>query len=172
MSFSSSLAVFYASAWNSDTVSVLRRERLWVVVDLKRRYRNSLNEWMNYRGPRVSLSSFMFHSRGPSRSIITGSSDVILRTVRVWCLVDNLRYMHVGLFRLLRRSTFYRLGSRLRSSFYFTAEYMWYLFKLTWLYLILGTKLLQFIWFGNILCDHNSLLSSELSLLVVRLPPE
>ena len=33
-----------ASAWNSDKVSVLCRERLWVVVDLKRRYRNSLNE--------------------------------------------------------------------------------------------------------------------------------
>jgi len=32
-----------ASAWNSDTVSVLCRERLWVVVDLKKRYRNSLN---------------------------------------------------------------------------------------------------------------------------------
>ena len=36
-----------ASAWNSDTISVLCRKRLWVVVDLKRRYRNSLNEWMN-----------------------------------------------------------------------------------------------------------------------------
>ena len=33
-----------ASAWNSDTVSVLCRERLWVEVDLKRRYRNSLSE--------------------------------------------------------------------------------------------------------------------------------
>jgi len=31
-------------AWNSDTVSVLCRERLWIVVDLKRRYRNSLNK--------------------------------------------------------------------------------------------------------------------------------
>ena len=28
-------------------VSVLCRERLWAVVDLKRRYRNGLNEWMN-----------------------------------------------------------------------------------------------------------------------------
>ena len=37
-----------ALAWNSDTVSVLCRERLWEVVTLKRRYRNSLNEWMNY----------------------------------------------------------------------------------------------------------------------------
>ena len=36
-----------ASGWNSDTVSVLCRERFWVVVDLKRRYRNRLNEWMN-----------------------------------------------------------------------------------------------------------------------------
>ena len=27
--------------------TVLCRERLWVVVDLKKRYRNSLNEWMN-----------------------------------------------------------------------------------------------------------------------------
>ena len=33
--------------WNSGTVSVLGRERLWVAMDLKRRYRNSLNEWMN-----------------------------------------------------------------------------------------------------------------------------
>ena len=32
---------------NSDTVSVLCRERLWVVVDLKKRNRNSLNELMN-----------------------------------------------------------------------------------------------------------------------------
>ena len=34
---------------NSDTVSMLRRERLWVVVDLKRRYRNSLNEWSSVK---------------------------------------------------------------------------------------------------------------------------
>jgi len=33
------------SAWNSDTVSVLCRGRLWVVVDLKRRYRNSLTDY-------------------------------------------------------------------------------------------------------------------------------
>jgi len=32
---------------NSDTVSVLCRGRLWVVVDLNKSYRNSLNEWMN-----------------------------------------------------------------------------------------------------------------------------
>ena len=32
---------------NSNTVSVLCRERLCVVVELKRRYGNSLNEWMN-----------------------------------------------------------------------------------------------------------------------------
>ena len=32
-----------ASAWNSG----LCRERLWVVVDLKRRYKNSLHEWTN-----------------------------------------------------------------------------------------------------------------------------
>ena len=36
-----------ASAWNSDTISVLCQECLWVLVDLKRRYINSLNEWMN-----------------------------------------------------------------------------------------------------------------------------
>ena len=36
-----------ASAWNSGTVYVLCRERLWVVVDLKRRQRNSLNAWMS-----------------------------------------------------------------------------------------------------------------------------
>jgi len=36
-----------ASVWNSGTVSVLCREHLWVVVDLKRCARNSLNEWMN-----------------------------------------------------------------------------------------------------------------------------
>ena len=36
-----------ASAWNSYTVPVLCRERLWVVMDLKRRYRNRTNEWMN-----------------------------------------------------------------------------------------------------------------------------
>ena len=36
-----------ASASNSGTVTVLCRERLWVVVDLKRRYENSLNGWMN-----------------------------------------------------------------------------------------------------------------------------
>ena len=35
-----------ASAWNSGTVSGLRRERFWVEVDLKRPYRNGLNEWM------------------------------------------------------------------------------------------------------------------------------
>ena len=29
---------------NSDTVSVLCRERFWVEVDLKRRYRNSLSK--------------------------------------------------------------------------------------------------------------------------------
>ena len=33
-----------ASAWNSSTASVLCRERLWVVVDLNRSYRNILNE--------------------------------------------------------------------------------------------------------------------------------
>ena len=36
-----------ASAWNSGTISVLCRERFWVVVGLKGRYRNSQNEWMN-----------------------------------------------------------------------------------------------------------------------------
>ena len=36
-----------ALEWNPGTVSVLCRERLWVVKDLKRRYRNSMNEWMN-----------------------------------------------------------------------------------------------------------------------------
>ena len=37
-----------SSAWNSGTVSVLCRERLLVVVvSLKSRYRNGLNEWMN-----------------------------------------------------------------------------------------------------------------------------
>jgi len=36
-----------ASAWNSDAVSVLCRERLWTVADLKRRSRNIRNEWMN-----------------------------------------------------------------------------------------------------------------------------
>ena len=34
-----------ASAWNSGTVSVLCRVHLRVVVDLKRPYRNGLNEW-------------------------------------------------------------------------------------------------------------------------------
>jgi len=34
-------------AWNSDTVSVLCLECLWVVVDLKRRYKNSLKELIN-----------------------------------------------------------------------------------------------------------------------------
>ena len=42
---SSSLTVTCgASGWKSETVSVLYRERLLVVVDLKRRYRNGLNE--------------------------------------------------------------------------------------------------------------------------------
>ena len=36
-----------ASTRNSDTVSVLCRVRLWVVVDLKRRYRNIRNERVN-----------------------------------------------------------------------------------------------------------------------------
>ena len=36
-----------ASAWNSDIVSVLCQERPWVVVDLKRRYRNCLIDWLN-----------------------------------------------------------------------------------------------------------------------------
>ena len=31
---------------NSDTVFMVCRERFWVVADLKRRYRNGLNEWM------------------------------------------------------------------------------------------------------------------------------
>jgi len=44
---SPSLAVL-ASAWNSDTVSLLCQECLWVVVDLKRRYINWMNEQMNY----------------------------------------------------------------------------------------------------------------------------
>ena len=35
-----------ASAWNSDTVFMLCQKRLWVVVDLKRHYRKSLNEWI------------------------------------------------------------------------------------------------------------------------------
>ena len=48
-----------ASAWNSDTVFVwCSRERLWVVEDLKERYRNGRNEWMNctciYWKPRLS----------------------------------------------------------------------------------------------------------------------
>ena len=34
-----------ASAWNSGTVSLLCWERLRVVVELKRHYKNSLNEW-------------------------------------------------------------------------------------------------------------------------------
>ena len=33
-----------ASAWNSGTVSMMYRELFWVVEDLKRRYRNSLNK--------------------------------------------------------------------------------------------------------------------------------
>ena len=33
--------------WNSGTLSELCREHLWVVVNLKRRYRNSLDEWTN-----------------------------------------------------------------------------------------------------------------------------
>jgi len=36
-----------ALAWNSDTVSMLHRDHLWVVMDLKSRSRNNLNEWMN-----------------------------------------------------------------------------------------------------------------------------
>ena len=37
-----------ASAWNSDTqYPCCSRERLWVVEDLKGRYRNGRNEWMN-----------------------------------------------------------------------------------------------------------------------------
>ena len=38
---------------NSDAVSVLCRESFWVVVKLKKRYRNILNEWMN--------DAIMFH---------------------------------------------------------------------------------------------------------------
>ena len=38
---------FTPVAWNSETVSVQCRERLLVVVDLKRHYRNGLNEWKN-----------------------------------------------------------------------------------------------------------------------------
>ena len=38
----------FASAWNSDTVSVCcSREHLWVVEDLKGHNRNGRNEWMN-----------------------------------------------------------------------------------------------------------------------------
>ena len=36
-----------ALAWNSGTVSVLWRERFWVDADMKRRYRDGLNEFMN-----------------------------------------------------------------------------------------------------------------------------
>ena len=39
-------SLFSASAWNSDTVSVLCQERFWAVVDLMRRYRNIQNEWI------------------------------------------------------------------------------------------------------------------------------
>jgi len=47
LSISPSLAVACGtSAWNSDIVCVLCREHLWAVVDLKRCYRNSLNERM------------------------------------------------------------------------------------------------------------------------------
>ena len=56
-----------ASAWNSDTVSVLCRDRLWAVVDLKRRYKISLNEWMNelwlWLGLRICLKSCLIGSR-------------------------------------------------------------------------------------------------------------
>ena len=55
--FSSLFAVVYVFGFtvsvpkglltNSGTASVLCREGLWGVVDLKMRYRNSLNEWMN-----------------------------------------------------------------------------------------------------------------------------
>ena len=47
-----------ALAWNSGTVSVLCRERLWVVglEDLKRRYRNNMNEWMSNRMRQMRLS--------------------------------------------------------------------------------------------------------------------
>ena len=47
-----------ASAWNADTVSVLYHECLWVVVDVKRHYRNSLNEWMNEWMNIASLLNF------------------------------------------------------------------------------------------------------------------
>ena len=38
--------------WNSGIVSVLCWKRLWVVMDLKRRYTNSLNEWI--KKPRLA----------------------------------------------------------------------------------------------------------------------
>jgi len=38
---------------NSDTVNYCGRERLWVVVDSKRRYRNIRIEWMNIISPFV-----------------------------------------------------------------------------------------------------------------------
>ena len=42
-----------ASAWDSGTVSVLCQERFWAEVDLKRRYTNGRNEWMNESGYRT-----------------------------------------------------------------------------------------------------------------------
>ena len=51
-----------ASAWNSDTVSVLCREPLWVVVDSKMRYRNSLNERIRLRPVKLNLGLlFLLH---------------------------------------------------------------------------------------------------------------
>jgi len=54
-----------ASVWNSDTVSMLCQERLLVVVDLKRRYRNSLNGclfiWIQFHNE-YSLYEYSFHN--------------------------------------------------------------------------------------------------------------
>src|SRR6218665_1980744 len=70
---SPSLVIAYcSSARNSDTVSLLCRERLCVVVELKKRYRSSLNERMNISKSRFEPETV---SRKPSHLPVGHCAD-------------------------------------------------------------------------------------------------
>ena len=76
------------SAWNSGKVSVLCRERFWVVEDLERRYRNSLNELMSTAMLQwVFISDFSFEA-STHGSLIAVITSLELR--RRYCLSSTL----------------------------------------------------------------------------------
>ena len=81
------------------TVSVLCRERFWVVVDLKRRYRNGLNEWMiwnvvGWGSYRVGIRRRQGSLRGRASGDRKGSTRRAGRTAD-WQLAGSLfRWAH------------------------------------------------------------------------------